>query len=415
MSEREIALPPSKVAAGLLRETTERLAREVVQSSRSAPDWNDLEWAVATAVSGMQGISALLANRLIWSGPPVWQSFLNEQREQSLLLHSKIGALLARLDEALRDAGCGAVALKGAAIRALGVHAPGERPMADVDLLVNPDDMALVETALRRVHYFHSCTIDRHAIFEPHEKSEAAHFGEHIENPLRIEVHTKVAESLPFTEVNITECLIAPGVIAGLNSYPGVAELLLHVLLHTAGSMRANAARQIQFHDIAALARRMDESGWKKLFAVSPSGERCWWMYPPLAIANRYYANTIPSEVLRDAAGMCPRALRNWAERRSLTDISWSNLRIHAFPGIYWARTPLEAARYVRGRTLPSRAVVSDFHRQFHKHARLHHTPWFRFSRGRRALRWLLSSPPRVQTMFVLESALERARNAESI
>ena len=71
-----IPLPPFKVLAAALRRTTERLACELADSTDSEPTWSEIEWAVARSVAAMQGISTLLANNLVWAGPPAWLAFL---------------------------------------------------------------------------------------------------------------------------------------------------------------------------------------------------------------------------------------------------------------------------------------------------------------------------------------------------
>jgi hypothetical protein len=91
---------------------------------------------VARAVSTMQGITALLATRLTWWGPPSWESFIAEQTSNARLRDARIGALLEKIAAQMRAAGVACVGLKGAALRRLGLYRLGERPMGDVDLLV---------------------------------------------------------------------------------------------------------------------------------------------------------------------------------------------------------------------------------------------------------------------------------------
>src|SRR5690606_31279172 len=129
------SIPPFAVLARALRKTTEQLARELTQPSDSAPAWTELEWTVARAAATMQGITVLLAGSLRWRGPPSWESFLLEERERAVVRDLRIGQLLERLDATARDAGIACVALKGSALRELGIYRPGERPMADIDLL----------------------------------------------------------------------------------------------------------------------------------------------------------------------------------------------------------------------------------------------------------------------------------------
>jgi hypothetical protein len=333
MSDSTIRLPPFKVLAAALRRTTERLACELADPTDTEPAWNEMEWAVARSAAAMQGISTLLANNLVWAGPPAWLAFLAEQREQSVLRHERIGSLLANLDSAMSDAGVACVALKGAALRALDLYRPGERPMGDVDLLVASADLQRVAAAMAKINYVEAFTIQRHRVYEARQKSAARGFGEHADNPLKAEIHTAVAEQLPVRSVDITEVLMRRGMRPGLNNYPDLVSLLLHLLLHAAGNMRAHALRHIQLHDIALVASLMYENDWDTLFGQPRDRERRWWVFPPLALTARYYPGHVPPAVLSATRAACPRILRLAVARQSLTDVSWSNLRIHALPG----------------------------------------------------------------------------------
>ncbi|RPI62408.1 MAG: hypothetical protein EHM50_04045, partial [Lysobacterales bacterium] len=340
-----LEMPPFAVVAKALRKTTEHLAAEVVQSSASPPDWSELEWAIARSAAAMQGMSALLANNLSWDGPPTWRAFLAEQREQSVLRDARIGALLAQIDAAARERGVACIALKGAALRTLDLYRRGERPMGDVDLLVANGDLNAIAAAMADIDYVEAGSTQRHRKYEPRRKVVPHGFGEHIDNPLRIEVHTAIAEPLPVRKVDITERLKRSSAQPGVNNYPDLVSLLLHLLLHAAGNVRAHALRQVQLHDIAMVAGLLYEREWSALFEQHHANESPWWLFPPLALTARYYPTHVPQEVVRAARAACPRVLRLATDRQSLTDVSWSNLRIHAFPGIEWSRTPLDALR----------------------------------------------------------------------
>ena len=55
-------------------------------------------------------VAFLLAGRLRWQGPPVWQAFLEHQREQCLLRDAVIGRLIERIHHEVPEARvCGLV------------------------------------------------------------------------------------------------------------------------------------------------------------------------------------------------------------------------------------------------------------------------------------------------------------------
>jgi hypothetical protein len=401
--------PPRAELAAALRATTERFAAEILQPAEAPPEWSELEWAIARCAAAMQGISVLLARDLRWRGPPLWQSFLAEQREQSLLRHERIGALLEQLQAVTVAGRIGCIALKGASLRALGLYGPGERPMADVDLLVRASDSQSIASALADIGYVEAYSSRRHRVYEPQRKTVAHGFAEHIDNPLKIEVHTAVAEELPVRKVDVTERILRGQLRPGVNGYPDLPTLILHLLLNAAGDMRQHSLRQIQLNDIALIARLLGDDGWQAVLR-QPGNERApWWMFPPLALTARYYPGHVPADVLKEARAACPRVLRLVIERESLTTLSWANLQILAFPGIEWSRTPLDALRFIRSRVAPSRRALGEVEQAQLAWPQPDGVKWYGASHPRRILRWLFARPARVQTMLSVRAALESA------
>src|SRR5262249_9504434 len=147
----------------------------------------------------------------------------------------------------------------------LGVYQAGERPMADIDLLARAPDVEAVSRSLEELGYRHLYSSSRHGVFKAATPARAVVFGEHIDNPLKIELHTEITERLPVSEVSITSDLWPRITVAGISRYSSAAALMKHLLLHAAGSMRARALRGIQLHDIALLAKRMSDDDWRWL------------------------------------------------------------------------------------------------------------------------------------------------------
>lgn len=410
MSAGTLEMPPFDVLARALRKTTERLAQELAQPADSPPDWSELEWGVARAVVAIHGIAALLANRLRWLGPPSWQAFLEEQRRQSILRDTGVGELLRRIDAATREAQISCVALKGSALHALRLYRPGERPMGDVDLLVRVSDLTAIPAAMRSLDYVEAFRVKRHTVYEPRGKRALHDFGEHVDNPLKIEIHTAVAEPLPVRKVDITDRLWPVQASPGLNAYPSATALFLHLLLHAAGNMRAHCLRLLQLHDLATLASRPGYIEWAELLATSRGTGSPWWMFPPLALTARYFPGSVPDEALRAVRALCSGVLRFVTTREALTDVSLSNLRIKAFPGIAWSRTPFDALRFMRSRVLPSRRALLELDLGRQTQPQLEQVPWYQLSHAERIARWVFSRPPRAQTIVSVRAALERVR-----
>jgi hypothetical protein len=410
MEMHEVPLPGARVVKAALRQTTERLASELAQPRGQAPDWDEFEWRTAMAVSVMHGISALLASRLRWTGPPRWQAFLAEQAEQTLLRERKARALLGRLDAAARQAGLPLLAMKGSALLELGLYAPGQRPMSDVDLLVRPEDFGAAHRLLLEAGYAEGLLTRKHMDYVPLDAPAAPAFGEHASNATKIELHTTVSERLPVREVDITAPLLPRTAHAGLNPYPSLAALMRHLLLHAAANVCVHGIRLIHLHDIAALAGRLKAADWNEALAAASDGLPAWWAVPPLELAMHLFPGRWPRESMARAhaaaRAACPPLLLEAVRRHRLDNVSLSEYRIAVLPGIAWSHSLGEALACARTRLYPGREALRQDRRVAATLAATAASSWSRRPRWQRALSYLLGAPPRVATLYSLQRAL---------
>jgi len=394
--------------AAALRETTETLASELARPTGTAPAWSELEWKIAEAVAVMHGVSSLLRGTLQWRGPVRWQQFLEHQHEQTRARHQHITDLIATIDTLARNQRLAVVALKGAALHALDVYRAGERPMADVDLLVRDSDLDAAAHLLWQVGYDEGPATWKHRVFMPRAARVAARFGENAANPIKIELHARVFERLPVHDADITQDVWQPRPAPGVNDYPSIASLMLHMLLHASANMAFRSLRMIQLHDIARLAARMSGDDW----VAAREGSR-WWALPPLSLTARYHPQAIPAGVISNLAPSCTRSLRRFCRGRTLTDVSLSNLWIELVPGIEWSQTRMERVRYIASRVWPDRALRAAREDIVNTHLPwMSDDAWTRMPRGTRMLRWITSRPPRVETMYPVSAVLATASTA---
>jgi len=403
----EAPLPALRILERVMRETTEALAHQCASPSRQAPAWGELHWRIAEAVATIQGVSPLLARRLQWQEPREWREFLNLQWRHTLARHRRISALIARLDAAARRARLSMIALKGAALHDLAIYAPGERPMADLDLLVAGPDLAAGIALLESLGYREAYRTRRERTFEPQEAKGAALFGEHAGNAIKIEVHTRIAEKLPVREADITRLLLPDPTAPGLHRYPSAAALMRHLLLHAAGNIRARSLRLIQVNDIAALAVRLSAKEWER--ALEGGRDGIWWAFPPLALTAHYFPGAIPAAALARARSECPLLLRTLSERQRLSDVSLSYLWVQFCPGIEWSRSVSEALRFIQDRVFPGRETRAEIRQCERTQPWALGTAWTRASRPRRMVRWLIARCPRDATMAPIRAAWTRA------
>ena len=389
-----------------VRNVTETLAHELASPSTAAPDWSEEQWVVARAVAALHGVSPLLSRTLRWSGPESWHRFLDVQREHTEKRHARLQQLLAVFDHEARSRGLPLVALKGAALHAHGIYQPGERPMSDIDLLAPIEGVQRTAAMLRKIGFQEAFSTSRHTIFMPCETHGAQAFAEHADNPIKIELHDQLRESLPIRGADITHHVIPRGAAPGLNDYASRAGLLAHLLLHAAGNMCAHSIRLLHLIDIARLCMRMTDQDWRELTELA-ADVRAWWARPPLELTSRYFSS-VPERVRRHPALACPRLLGAFTRRQTLTDLSFSNLKLLAFPGIEWSQSLAEATSYMRQRLLPSTETIAGRVRERHEQPCLRAGSWGRLSQGRRVLKWIFARPGRPASLFAIQEARVR-------
>jgi len=393
-----------------LRKITEVLAKELACPTQVAPDWSEFEWIVARAVAAMHGVSPLLSRTLRWQGPAGWTGFLEEQRAHTARRHVRIEDLLLRLDRRAREASVAAVALKGAALHALGVYRAGDRPMADVDLLVRPADAHRAVKMLESLGYAGSRKTWKEYVFTSADEWVPVDLGEHSNNGIKIELHERICEKLPWRITDVSEHVFPPQPQPGLNAYPSKASLMIHLLLHAAGSMAVQALRLLHLHDLARLSSQMMAEDWDAVLKAGERGAPPWWAFPPLNLVSRYYPRNIPFWVLAELADKCPYLLERVSRHRTLCDVSFSHLWVDAFPGMEWSQSLPEALEYLASRVRPSAEHIALRARTAKSEAWGSRSRWSHLSQSRRILQWITSRPTRPVTMLAVHAALAQAR-----
>lgn len=406
----EVHIPDAEVVQAALRSTTEKLAHELARPTDTAPTWSDFEWRAARAAAAIHGISPLLAARLRWRGPQGWDAFLVEQRGHTEIRHQRIDALAKLFDERARKVGLPIIALKGAALHAMGVYVPGERPMADLDFLVREADMPAALRLLEEQDFHEELAFWKNRVFTPNVPGTASpatgHLGEHRDNPIKIELHWRIREKLPFELTDISAVTFPSTPHPGLNAYPSLAALLMHLVFHAAGSMATRDLRLLHLHDLSLVCARMQPQDWQAILQQGPDDNGPWWFLPPLRLASHYYSNLIPEAVLSRLEQGCPSWLSRLTARQSLTDVSLSSVWIRAFPGIEWSQSLAATFKYLAGRVRPDAEARTVRKTDAATAFWAMDGRWQNLSQKSRILRWLTSRPTRTATMYVIQSAL---------
>lgn len=402
----EIRIPEANVVQAALRTTTEKLAQELGQPTDVAPTWSEFEWRAARAAVAIHGVGPLLATSLRWRGPPEWQAFLADQRAHTEKRHLRIEALAKLFDQHAREAGIPMVALKGAALHELGLYRAGERPMADLDLLVKETDMTAATQLLETQGFRTKLSYWKNHIFES-GGSAVGGLGEHCDNQIKVELHWRICERLPLELTDISKNVFPMSPQPGLNPYPSRVSLLMHLVLHAAGAMACRELRLMHLHDLALVCGEMRAQDWDEILHRGESGSQGpWWFLPPLRLVHRYYPDIVPSSVLSRLRRGCPPHLNRVTARKRLTDVSLSSVWIRAFPGIEWSRSATESVKYMLARVRPDTEARTIRTTDAASAPWALGSRWQGLSQSSRIVRWMTSRPTRSATMYVIREAL---------
>ena len=408
VSKCGIGIPSPKAIQAALHKTTETLAAELACPSSALPEWSEFEWLVARAAAAIHGVSPLLSSTLRWQGPLGWRKFLREQKDHTAARQRRIEQLLHSIDDRARTEDLPVLALKGAALQAMGLYTVGERPMADLDLLVREEDVARSSRLLQALGFQESWTYWKHRVFVTDDSRRARQLGEHSEGDIKIELHQRICEILPLRMTDVSEFVFPARFDPGVNAYPSRAALMIHLLLHAAGAMAYRRLRLLNLHDLALLSTRMTDADWDEVLDETTDGRGPWWALPPLQLTARYYTAAIPNRVLVTLARYCPWFLRRTSARRVLADASLSYIWVDAFPGIEWAQSASEAIRYVVSRIRPSEETLA-MRAAMAKDSWASDDPWCRLPHGRRMLKRATSRLTRAGSMYPVRTALEQS------
>jgi hypothetical protein len=227
--------------------------------------------------------------------------------------------------------------------------------------------------------------------------------GEHTDQGITIELHTKIHRPMPVRTVDITAQLWAATPRPGRNEYPSLGALMTHLLMHAAVNMQLRILRMLQLHDIALLAPRLSVPDWEEVLGPNKRGGLSWWAMPPLQLVSHYYPSAIPAAAIDTAGTGCTALLRALARRLRLSEASASNLQRSLFPALLWSGSLPEAATCVANRLHRGmQALVGNA--QIPVATDLQ--PWITPSHRRRFLEVLLGRP-RPETLLVVSAALD--------
>lgn len=329
---------PSMTLSGDMAAVTEHLCHAAAQSALLHPnppiglfDWTGRRRALAPMLAHLHGIAPLLVTA---SGqfPPRLASIFTRHRQLSAARAQRLLALRDAFVLVSRDCGASPIALKGARTLDTLYADPSLRPMADLDFLCAPGDLEACRMAATRLGLVALGGNARHAVFGDSGARVVAMLAEDPDNPIKLEVHTRLAETFFGDNVDVTSALVAPG------GPPGHA---MNALLHASHHAYTRTLRFGQIVDLGLILSGFDAAAWRALMDALRTW-CAWWAYAPLALAAAYFPGAVNPATLAEARLTAPALARRATWR--ISDVSYSaigdgGVRVR----LRWARRPLRA------------------------------------------------------------------------
>jgi hypothetical protein len=293
--------------------------------------WSEAEWALASQTAFVLGIGALFYSQFEplgkWSQlPDPFRAALTRQYQMNRARVTRILSEWEQLLGALNGKDVGVIPLKGIALLQKYYVDPATRPLADLDILIRPEDLATTRVTLEGLGYWMEGESAKPNFVRADNRHAVCLDAEHPDNPRRIEVHTRIQDEFRGTTIDWTKCAWDSNHATMPRSTVreiAVTTLFVHLLSHTSRDVMTCRARLIQLQDIALVARTLTEQHLWLNVSDAPDFRATRFFYPALALVNRYFPNAVPPSYSQKIQKNTSPRLRAWCERQTLFDVSW--------------------------------------------------------------------------------------------
>ncbi|HXV98493.1 MAG TPA: nucleotidyltransferase family protein [Anaerolineae bacterium] len=331
------------------------------------PDWSPKSWETFQFASRVHGVAPLLFAKLSvadWLDEAL-KSWLAEQYHFNAQRLAKIKAELKTILALFSQHQIPVMPLKGSILAATYYPEAGLRPMADLDLLIRPQDFASSATLLVQLGYRQEVVHWKHTEFSrPDNRRVVSTTCEHPDNPRKLEVHRYCRETFGGPTVELTEIMWRNAVQDELLGEPVLLvkpeALWLHLLVHTTYHMWQGKGRLIHLVDLSLLLPHLDDP----LPLLNSVEAR--FTYPSLILLKKYFPAALDDALLATQHPRVSPSFRQWAASLDLVNTSHLNPKP---PGLYLSRAikftegrPREVAQALRFALLPSLEEIALDH-----------------------------------------------------
>lgn len=320
------SLPTNQLMA-----VTNTLARWLPSAAdaTAVASWDDAQWTAALWVVYWQNALPWLAQRVRQAQvalPTAVAATLFHIETES---RARTGLMLdnaVELTTALAQVGVDVLLLKGAALASGYYEDLLLRPMADLDVLIHPRDLAASRAVVQRLGYRYYSRSAEDEVFLRGTRQANIWAADNV-HP--VELHFTLREEYAGIGYNLADEMWRhsqqrPFWQDTPARMPHPAALLHHVCAHATSDWLIQRGRLMHIDDIRRVAARLTTLDWQALAAaVAPANAR--FVYPALAFAHKYSPLPVPEFFWAHLRQSCPPNLLAWVAETELADTSESN------------------------------------------------------------------------------------------
>ena len=286
--------------------------------------WDSDDWALGRKVVFMHGVGAYLhqcitpTSSLSTAFPAGFRDYLASQFALNSARIQRVHSLLSAILAQASQNGIDVIPLKGSFLSMYRQLDPRLRPMADIDLLIRPEDQPAMRRLLEPFGYQMKrpkTLFSHHDHYSRPQDRVISWEGEHPDNPLPVEVHTSLRRVLwgdiytPDLTASLWESA-RPGEISGQPAWIADTEahytyLCLHALVH----FLEHKGRLMHLLDLARLAPYIPDFS-----RLSHAG----LIYPVVRLASRALPGAFEGVDLSRMADLASEGVRCWADYTAL-------------------------------------------------------------------------------------------------
>ncbi|MEM7348686.1 MAG: nucleotidyltransferase family protein [Chloroflexota bacterium] len=347
------------------------------------PHWDQATWQTFQLACRVHGVAPLLKTKLAdtdWldDAQKNWlaeQYHFNQQRIARM--QQELQAILVQFDQN----NIPLMPLKGSILQSLIYPDNGVRPMADLDLLIHPDDFEAARQQLLEIGYIQDVVHWKHTEFiKPDNQKVVSPLHEHPDNPRGLELHLACRETFGGPLVDLTTLMwdrANQGEIEGARAYtPRLEMLWLHLVVHATYHFWQGKGRLIQLVDLTGLTPQVfDQTEFETTLQLVDAR----FTYPALALLNRYFPGVLTEQQWQSQKARVSNSFHVWATSLDLVNSSHLNPNPS---GLYFSKAlkftegrPIEVIQALRFAFLPSLEEIALDHPKLAKSR----APWLAY------------------------------------